>query len=83
MSGMILCNQEIAENLDKQLRNQARGVAHSMERFKALINEAKTRCIYPMLGFKSWTAYIADVIAKEMHQLPVDDRRQIVALLAG
>jgi hypothetical protein len=79
----VLCNQEIAANIDKRLRNQARGVAHSMERFKSLINEAKTRHIYPMLGFKSWTTYITDVINKEMHQLPVDDRRQIVALLAS
>jgi len=30
-----------------------------------------------------WTPYIADVIGKEMGQLPVADRRQIVGLLAG
>lgn len=75
--------QADAENLDRQLRNQARAVAHSMNRFKPLIDEARTKEIHKALGFKSWTAYIADVIGKEMKQLPVDDRRQIVALLSG
>lgn len=36
-----------------------------------------------MLGFKSWTDYVADVVGKDMTKLPVDDRRQIVELLAG
>ena len=36
-----------------------------------------------MLGFKSWTDYVAEVVGKDMTKLPVDDRRQIVELLAG
>jgi hypothetical protein len=72
-----------AQNLDKRLRTQARAVAHSMEVFNPLIEEAKAAQIHRHLGFASWTAYIADVIGKEMKQLSVDDRRQIVELLSG
>lgn len=72
-----------AERLDKLLRNQARAVAHSMERFKPLIELAKATQIHETLNYASWTAYISDVIGKEMKQLPVADRQQIVALLSG
>ena len=54
-----------------------------MVRFRQLIARAKAKRIHEALGFKSWTAYVADVIGIEMTKLPVDDRRQIVALLAG
>lgn len=54
-----------------------------MQRFTPLIERAKNERIHEKLGVKSWTVYIADVIGKEIKALPVDDRRQIVALLAG
>ena len=72
-----------AEDLDKRLRGEARTVAESMERFKTLIAEAKARDLHQLLGFASWTAYIADIIGKEMGRLHADDRREIVALLTG
>jgi transposase-like protein len=68
---------------DEMLRREARSVALCMIRFQELIVKAKTHHVHEELGFKSWTAYIADVIGKEMTNLPVDDRRQVVALLAG
>jgi hypothetical protein len=53
-----------------------------MERFKPLIEQAKANEIHKALGFKSWPQYISDVVSKEMGQLPPDDRRTVVALLA-
>jgi hypothetical protein len=72
-----------AARIDAALRIEARTIAKSMQRFKKLICEAKTKQIHALLGFASWTAYVADVIGAEMKALPVDDRRQIVGLLAG
>jgi hypothetical protein len=72
-----------AESIDAELRRTARSIADDMLRSKALIAEARERCVHDALGFASWTAYVADVIGKAMGQLPIDDRRQVVALLAG
>jgi hypothetical protein len=74
---------EQARSVDAALRSEARTIAASMTRFRELIDTAKTGRIHQALGFTSWTAYIADVIGTDMGSLPVDDRRQIVALLAG
>lgn len=72
-----------ARSIDHGLRSLARTIANDIQQFKALIDEARTKHIHGLLGFTSWTAYVADVIGKEMTAVPVDDRRQIVALLAG
>lgn len=69
--------------LDKALRDEARTIAQSMVKFKELVVTAKAEGIHEALGFKSWPAYVSDVISKEMTKLPVDDRLQIVTLLAG
>lgn len=72
-----------AEAVDRDLRACARTVADSMTLFRAIIEKARTEDIWKHLGFKSWTAYVADVIGNEMGQLPAGDRRQVVELLAG
>jgi hypothetical protein len=71
----------VAKALDGRLRSEARTIAGSMTRFKDLIAEAKANDIHDLLGFKSWPAYVADVVREEMGGLSVDDRRQVVALL--
>ena len=74
---------ERAHRIDRWLRSDARTIAKSMTQFRELIVMAREKRVHEVVGFKSWTAYIADVIGKEMGQLLPDDRRQIVALLAG
>ncbi|MED5814480.1 helix-turn-helix domain-containing protein [Mycolicibacterium sp. 050232] len=76
-------NPVAATEFDQTLRREARTVAQSMIRFKELIAQAQIQHLHEQLGFPSWTAYIADVIANEMTALPVNDRRRVVALLAG
>jgi hypothetical protein len=73
------------QHLDKMLRYHARAFDHYWERLEPLIAEAKTREIHKDLGFKSWPDYIADVARYEMPNVSrsVEQRRQIVALLAG
>ncbi|HWT49867.1 MAG TPA: helix-turn-helix domain-containing protein, partial [Mycobacterium sp.] len=68
---------------DGELRGLARTVATNVARFKELIDRAREQRVHELLGFSSWTTYVADVIGKEMDQLDVDTRRDLVALLAG
>ena len=69
--------------IDADLRRTARSIAREMESFKKLIEQAKRHRVHEVLGFASWPAYVADVISTEMGRLPVEDRRQVVGLLAG
>jgi transposase len=71
------------QDLNRRLREAARNVARSMVRFKELIELAKDNHIHVQQGFKSWPAYVADVISTEMGKLHADDRREIVELLVG
>jgi hypothetical protein len=72
------------QHLDRRLRHAAHQLDRWWEDLRQLIAEAKTRGIHKDLGFKSWPDYIADV-ASEMPNVArsVDERRQVVALLAG
>ena len=79
-AGAVDCMSE-ARGIDCGLRRLAHSIATDMQLFKSLIDEARSKSIHGLLGFKSWTAYVADVVGKEMTALPVDDRRQIVGLL--
>jgi hypothetical protein len=71
------------KHLDNAIRDHARKIAYHLPEFRRLIIQAKADGLHTMLGFKSWTAYVADVIGTEMTALPVEDRRQIVELLSG
>jgi hypothetical protein len=76
---------ENAQGIDKLLRQQARELDKSWWALESIIAEAKTRGIHKHLGFKSWPDYIADVARREMPNVArsVEQRRQVVALLAG
>lgn len=67
--------------LDQDIRAMAKTIATDLVEFGRLIERAKTEHLWERLGFKSWTAYIADVVGRNMKVLPVEDRRQIVAFL--
>jgi predicted XRE-type DNA-binding protein len=82
-TGTVTVTIDEARSLDTSLRSEAHTVARSMIELKSLIEAARERQIHSLLGFTSWTAYIADVVSKEMDVLPRDDRQQIVALMSG
>jgi hypothetical protein len=77
------------EAVDERLRSEARRFADSRARFRLtrerlqlLIGHAQSRQIYRSLGHRSWTTYVRDVIRNEMGQLDVEDRREVVKVLA-
>ncbi len=67
--------------LDTDIRAMAKSIAKDLAEFRILIERARTENLWERLGFKSWTAYISDVISRSMTALAVDDRRAIVAVL--
>lgn len=70
-----------AEQLDHQLRSAAAVAADSLELVAALVEEAKAGRVHELLGFPSWTAYLADVLGGKLH-VPDDVRRELIGLLA-
>jgi hypothetical protein len=71
--------------IDHLLRRQAREFDHNWAMLVLYIGHARDREIHRDLGFKSWPDYIADVARREMPNVArsVEQRRQVVALLAG
>jgi DNA-binding transcriptional ArsR family regulator len=71
-----------AERLDKRLRLMAGTARDNFEKVGRLIDEAKQGRIHDVLGFKSWTAYLADAVGGQL-QLSGDSRAAMVSMLAG
>lgn len=48
-----------------------------------LVEEAKGSNVWQVLGFPSWTAYLADTLADEPMRLGRDERQELVGYLSG
>jgi hypothetical protein len=71
-----------AERLDKRLRLMAQTTRENLEKVARLLDEAKTGRVHEVLGFKSWTAYVADALGGQL-ELSADSRHAMVQLMAG
>jgi phage N-6-adenine-methyltransferase len=71
-----------AKRLDQRIRLVAGNVRESLTKIATLLAEAKAAQIHESLGFRSWTAYLADALGGQL-ELPGDTRQELVALLAG
>ncbi|MFT9573300.1 MT-A70 family methyltransferase [Mycobacteroides abscessus subsp. abscessus] len=70
-----------AEQLDHQLRSAAAVAADSLELVAALVEEAKAGRVHELLGFPSWTAYLADALGGKLH-VPDAVRSELIGLLS-
>ena len=71
-----------AQRIDSSLRARTRRYAGAMADWRPLIEEARDKGIYKVLGFPSWPAYIADVVHAHMTTLLPADRQQVVEVLS-
>ena len=78
---MPLSNAD-AERLDKRIRLMAQTTRDNFEKVGRLLDDAKRGRLHETLGFKSWTAYVADAVGGHI-QLSGDARGAIVQMLAG
>jgi transposase len=71
-----------AERLDKRIRLLVNTLCENVAKVEAPLIEAEAGQIHLTLGFKSWTAYLADTLAGRL-ELNTEGRRKVVELLAG
>jgi hypothetical protein len=72
-----------ARRLTERIRYSALAVRDGMEKLQTLVEEAQAGQAHVALGYKSWTAYLADTLGHEPLRLPRDQRQELVGYLAG
>lgn len=72
-----------ARRITERIRVCASNAREALDKLPRLIDEAKELCADEVLGYPSWTAYLADVFGTEPLRLPRDRRQEIVAYLSG
>ena len=72
-----------ARRVTERIRLQATNVRDGLEKLQQHVDEARDGKAWEVLGYKSWTAYLADVMGDEPLRLSRDERREVVELLAG
>ena len=75
--------REDAERLTERIRLTATNYVEAREKLEALLKEAQERAVHEVLGFASWTAYLAATFADQPMVLPTAERREIVGMLAA
>jgi hypothetical protein len=73
---------EAAEHLDKRIRTMADSARKQLTVVASLLEKAMSGRIDEVLGFPSWTAYLADALGGQL-QLQPDTRVELVQYLAG
>lgn len=81
---------EIAEHMDvdaarrltERIRLAATNYTDAKAKVLGLVDEAKAGNAHIALGYKSWTAYLSDVLSDEPLRLARDERRELVGKLA-
>ncbi|MBV5244454.1 hypothetical protein KUF57_13015 [Mycolicibacterium sp. PAM1] len=71
-----------AKRLDKGIRLMATATRDNFAKLAELVDKAKHGQVHKVLGFASWTAYLADALGGQL-ELSSDVRREVVALMAG
>ena len=56
-------DRAVAESLATQIRQQVKSVSQGIGALELMIREAKNGNAHQALGYESWTAFLADVLA--------------------
>ena len=72
-----------AQRLTQRIKLTASSVRDGLFKLRNLVEEAKSSNAWQVLGFQSWTAYLADTLADEPMRLGRDERQELVGYLAG
>lgn len=71
-----------ARRLTERIRIAASNYTEAKAKVLMLVDEAKAGGAHVALGYKSWTAYLSDVLSDEPLRLAREDRRELVVRLA-
>lgn len=72
-----------ARRITERIRFTATTARESIEKLQRLVTQAQEGQAHVVLGYKSWTAYLADVLGSEPLRLPREKRQELVGYLAG
>ena len=78
----VTMDADSARRLTERIRIAAVNYSEAKEKLLHLVSEAKDGSAHVALGYKSWTAYLADVMSEEPLRLARDERREVVQLLS-
>jgi len=76
-------DETAARKLDGRIRVMAGSVRDQVQTLAGLIDRAKAGEVHAVLGYPSWTAYIADVFTSAPLHLEREQRRELVGYLSG
>lgn len=72
-----------AQRLTQRIKLTAGTVRDNLFKLRNLVDEAKSSNVWQVLGFQSWTAYLADTLADEPMRLGREERQELVEYLSG
>lgn len=72
-----------AQRLTQRIKLAASSIRDGLFKLRNMIEEAKASNAWQMLGFASWTAYLADTLGEEPMRVSREERLQLVGYLAG
>jgi len=72
-----------AQRLTQRIKLTASTVRDGLFKLRNLVNEAKNSNVWQILGYASWTAYLADTLGDEPMRLGREERQELVGYLAG
>lgn len=72
-----------ARRLTERIRLVAVTVSDNLDKLKSLVVEAREGNVHIVLGYASWTAYLADVLGQTPLRLERDVRQELVAELSA
>lgn len=82
-TALVMLSAGEAQRLTQRIKLTASGVRDGLFKLRNLVDEAKRSNVWQVLGYQSWTAYLADTLADEPMRLGRDERQEIVGYLAG
>lgn len=75
-------DHDLATLLDRELRDAAAAAADGVAEVIRIMGEARRGSVHVTLGYKSWTAYLADALRPLHRQLDGSFRRELVQAMA-
>lgn len=72
-----------AQRLTQRIKLTASTIRDNLFKLRNLVEEAKNSNAWQVLGFQSWTAYLADTLADEPMRLGREERQELVGYLSG
>lgn len=80
---LVLLSPGEAQRLTQRIKLTASNIRDNLFKLRNYVDEARNSNVWQVLGFQSWTAYLADTLADEPMRLGRDERQELVGYLAG